>query len=480
MDQQRIKRALSSDAFFIGAAVAVILLMGLPRIGMAGLWDEPKVYLKPLFELYEDFFGFFSLPLNQSHRPPGIHFPYLPFLWFFGPHMVVIRILNLVYFCSGIYFFYNVFASEDRFLTRLTLAFALLTPVFQVYSVQYVGEPQLFALISLYLYLLTFHSDRSWMILFLGIFMGLVRETSLALIPAAALMLYLRGERGIKYFFLIGPLIGCAIYWTMTYLKTGSMFAHMTVDQGHISLFREFNLRVWITWQTFLAPYRLIPLIAVSLILFLKYKNWKRPSPLTGFCLVILVAYVFVFSSHLYGIPRYFYAAFPFIVFFFLKPLSGFSKSRGLVIGAICLVLLPPVLIIGNPTQNNEPPFYAFQGYQDSWAHLEIAKIHQEAVAQIKHNNPAGSMIMTSWPFLEIFNLKHGGYGPRINYRLTNDPGNEVPDVILYANYPKSFPDGVLEKMLKRARYRERSFTYIKYHVRLFEKQTVSGEKTRE
>ena len=463
-------RKLSSDTFFLILIVGIILVLGLPRISMPGFWDEPKVYLKPLFALYEDFFGYFQASLTNTHRPPGVHFLYLPFLWIFGPHMEVIRLLNLVYFSAGLICFYKVFSREDKILAKITLTFAILTPIFQVYSVQYVGEPQLFFLISLYLYLLIFHLERSLLIFFAGMFLGFSRETTLALIPAAGVMLYLSGKRGKAILPILGPLFGCSLYWLFTYVKTGGIFSHLTIDAGHIDIWREPFQRLMKVRQTLLAPYRLIPLILCSVIFFIAGKSWKRPAPLTAFVVILFVSFVFVFSGHEHGIPRYFYAAFPFGVYLLLKPMKIFMSTPKKSLGMILLILLPP-LLIGNPTRKIPGPFYAFQGYQDTWDHLSILRLHEEVISEVKSNWPQGSVVMTSWPFLEMLKLNHGGYGARVEYVLTMEPlSGDLPDVFLFTDFPQQLSEEDLKTVMESKRYRERIFSFKDYHLRLFEK----------
>ncbi|MFL5785122.1 MAG: hypothetical protein ACJ76H_10955, partial [Bacteriovoracaceae bacterium] len=97
MLKARLQKLMSPDTIFLTLVIGSIVLLGLPRLGMSSFWDETKVYFKPLFHLYADFFGYFREPITLFHRPVGMHFLYLPFLWVTGPKLEVIRFLDLVY-----------------------------------------------------------------------------------------------------------------------------------------------------------------------------------------------------------------------------------------------------------------------------------------------------------------------------------------------------------------------------------------------
>ena len=139
-------------------------------------------------------------------------------------------------------------------------------------------------------------------------------------------------------------------------------------------------------------------------------------------------------------------------------------------LGLIVLVLLPP-LLIGNPTRKVSGIVYAFQGYQDTWDHVHINELHQKVIGEIKGNWPEGSVVMTSWPFLEILKLNYGGYGPRVKYGLTMAPlTDELPDVFLFTDFPQQIGDEDLRTIIESGRFRERTFSFKDYHLRLFEK----------
>jgi hypothetical protein len=167
------------------------------------------------------------------------------------------------------------------------------------------------------------------------------------------------------------------------------------------------------------------------------------------------LAYVFVFSAHQIGIPRYFLAVFPFAVYLLLVPLQSVAEERVTAL----LVLVPPLLV--NTTLG--------RNYQDTWDYKNVQGIHDQVIREVKKNWPEGSVIMTSWPFMEILKSDYAGYGKSKNYQVVYDtPG---PDVIIYTDYPKQITDEELEKALKSADYTEKVFSFKDYHVRLYEKE---------
>jgi 4-amino-4-deoxy-L-arabinose transferase-like glycosyltransferase len=132
----------------------MFLYLSSGRLGLPAFWDEPKVYFRPLLRMLESLGNYFRDQATPFDRPPGLHLLYLPFLYLFGYQIWLIRCLNLIYFFSGTVLLHRSLRTAGEWPALLTLATFLSTPIVLVYSTQYVADPQLFFICSLFLYLL--------------------------------------------------------------------------------------------------------------------------------------------------------------------------------------------------------------------------------------------------------------------------------------------------------------------------------------
>lgn len=467
------RKLLKEEWIFLGLAIFGIIVLGLPRIHDASFWDETKVYFRPLFFLTEGIARYLQVPATSFDRPPGLHFFYLPFLWMFGSSLVVVRVLNLSYFCLGIFFFYRSMREVNRLASVIAVTLILLTPIYQVYLIQYVGEPQLFVLYSFYLYLLTFHRERTIALLLSGVVIGLVRETALALIPATLVFFYLAEKKISRQAILSasGTLWGVLVYWISKFFLTGSAFSHVTLEGGHIQLSAGLPFRFVKTWEILLTPYLLLPLILIALLCLLLKRKSQSLSPASGFCLILTAAYVFVFSGHTYAIPRYFLAVAPFITFFFVTlTLPWLQSFKGKIL--VLSYLIISVLLIGDPDRDLPGPFHFFTGHQDSRDYRNVLKLHQEVISVIKSHCEEGATIMTSWPFLEILKSGTIGYGPMKHFQLVKGMEDKLPGMILWTDYPRQIARESVDEILKKSEYSEKIFTYQNYRLFLYEKKS--------
>ena len=465
------RKLLKEELAFLVLALSGIVVLGIPRLGDAAFWDETKVYLRPLFFLTEGIGNYLNTPATAFDRPPGLHFFYVPFLWITGPSLLVVRILNLLYYCLGIFFFYRTLVGVNRLVAGITVTLILLTPIHQVYLTQYAGEPQLFVLYSVFLYLLTFHREKTLLLFLAGVVIGLVRETSLALVPATILFFFLSEKKLSAKAVLscLGPLAGCVLYWGTSYFLNGSVFHHVTLQGGHIQLLAEIPYRLQKSWEILLTPYLLIPLMALAMICVIVKRKEQTLSPIAGFSLVLMLSYVFVFSGHIYAIPRYFLAVAPFISFFFVSLLIPWLKNlRGKVL--VLSFLLASLFLIGEPDQDRPGPFHFFTGHQDSREYRNVLKLHQEAISVIKSHCGVGAIIMTSWPFWEILKSGTIGYGDLKNFVLTRNDDEGLPDMILWTDYPQQIRRKKVDEILSRTEYTEKIFKFKDYRLFLYEK----------
>ncbi len=467
------RKLFKEEIAFLCLAILGIIILGIPRLNDASFWDETKVYLRPLFFLQEGIANYLKVPATFFDRPPGLHFFYVPFLWIMGPSLFIVRILNLFYFCLGIYFFYCSLNQVNRLVAGVSVTLILLTPIYQVYLIQYAGEPQLFVLYSAFLYLLTFYREKTFLLFFSGIMIGLVRETSLALIPASIFFFSLADKKISTRAIIssLGPLVGCLLYWITTYALNGSAFSHATLKRGDIQLLAGLPIRIMKTWEILLTPYLLIPLMILSLLCLILKRKEQKLSPASGFSLILMGAYVFVFSGHIQAIPRYFLAAAPFISFFFVSLLIPWLETfKGQVF--VLSFLLGSVFLIGEPDQDKSGPFHFFTGLQDSREYRNVLKLHQEVISVVKSHCAEGSTVMTSWPFLEILKSSTIGYGDMKNLNLKMESDEGLPGLILWTDYPRQIKREKVDEILRMDAYAERIFDYQGYRLYLYEKKT--------
>ena len=452
------------ERIFLLLLLGAVLVSGVPRIHDPAFWDETKVYFRPLFQLFEGISVWHQAPATPFDRPPGLHVFYLPFLWVLGPKLELIRGLNLGYFASGLLFLYLALRRVSALLAGVTVGLVLLAPIFRVYLIQYAGEPQLLSLYALWLFLLGRYPQARWRFFFLGILLGLTRETSLALIPATLLFWRLSGVKLGRRELLsqTGLLLGCFFWWGYLTLKAGSPFHHITLQREDLDLLAGPVARGMKLWRAYLMPYRILPLFILP---FLAVKHWRvhRLSPEAGFSLVLVLSYLFVLSGHRLAIPRYFLAIVPFTYFFLLTWLRPLLSGQPMT-SVVLILVLGPQLLLGDPAR--EP--------QDSVEYGEILRLHQRVIREVKEKCPTGGVVMTSWPFVEILRSGYVGYGPRVDYQLVYQPQDGVlPDIILWTNFPRQIPDVTLWETVKKGDYQRQDFTFRNYRLMLFKKDSV-------
>ncbi len=464
-------KKLFKQNWFLLLVGSFLVLSAWGRINLPAFWDETKVYFRPLFWMYENNGNFFSLAPTKFDRPPGLHLFYLPFLWLFGPHVVVVRVLNVIFFYIGLFFFYKVLSRQNATTAQVTTVFFLLTPIVEVYFVQYIGDAQLFILYSAVLYALTFYKDKYVTIFILGFLSGLAREPAVFLTPAV--LFYYRYEnkklKKNEWLASFGPFFGFSTAILITFLKTRLFFNHLTIDSGHINFFLNLFERLDILNRAFIVPYRILPLLGFASIMFFLNRKALRVSASDAYCLIIGLANLTLFSSHTLALPRYFFAGFPFILYLLIKICFAGSTSKRMK-AIITTLILVPAIFIGTPKVKDQKGFYFMTGYQDTMEYIKVLGVHKKVIATVKTELRSADTIATSWPFISILESKYAGYGPPGEFNITADLEKLIvpPRAILWTNFPEQIPRGEIDKILSHAQYRETVFDYPPIKIRLF------------
>lgn len=443
------------------------------RFQLPAFWDEPKIYFSQLFHLIQDPLYHFTGPLTLFDRPPGLHLLYIPWMAIFGDSVLVIRSLSFVYFAMGLGFFYGVVSRQNLRVAVLALAMFVMTPLVQVYAVQYVGDPQLFFLFALYLYLLNSH-PKKWMgIAAVGFIAGLTREPALALIPATLGYLYWRDRKLNLPSVLLAftPLLGLSVHLVRNLVRAGTPINHLTILEGHLDLFASFDLRYRNIVSVIFATYRLLPLVIVALCVFIfKWRKFKV-IPLDIFAILLVASYLVIFSGVKVCLPRYVMPAIPFFIYLLLRGcVLDLTKFQ---LRALAIVVLGAPLVIGNPNVNNSNVFYHFTGHQDTLSYPQILQIHQEALLKTNSSLQAGDTIQTAWPFMEMLRSDKLGYGPMKEFNLTWSP-LVPPEGILWTNFPEQIEHEEIRRTLQQAEYESQVWRHEDYVVELHLKKRNS------
>lgn len=436
------------------------------RLHLPAFWDEPKIYLSQLYNLWNDASYHFTGPITVRDRPPGLHLLYFPWMALFGDSLFLIRALSLVYFCAGLALFYGVVARQSASLAMLTVGMFVLTPIVQVYAVQYVGDPQLFLLFALYVYLLAHHPKQWGWIALVGVLAGLTREPALALVPATLGFFYWRDRKfSLKGVLLaLTPLFGLSVHMLRNLVRAGTLFNHHTVIEGHLDLLASVDLRWKNIAGVFFATYRLLPLVLLGLVfLVLRWRQLKLV-PLDVFAFILVASYFVIFSGVSVCLPRYVLPAIPFFIYLLIRVcVAGLGRYQ---LAALAVFVLGAPLLIGNPNVKGGNVFYRFTGYQDTLDYPELVKIHQEALLKTKSALAIDDTVQTSWPFMEMLRSGKLGYGPLKNLNVTWSP-LAPPEAILWTNFPEQIPRREIEKYLRQGEYESQVWRFEDYVVEL-------------
>ncbi|MBD64342.1 MAG: hypothetical protein CME62_03995 [Halobacteriovoraceae bacterium] len=411
-------------------------------------WDEVKVYFKPLWEFYNSPSAFiFDRAAHQFERPLGQNLIYYPTLLIFGKNIIAVRIQNLFMFIISHYFLYKSFtqnkSQSDKVCVLLLLFYLCTIPAYIIYTTQFVGAPQLFFLMSVCLFCIQFFPQRVLLIFFISLLMGSFRESSLAFALAIFAFWGVPGKRKPILISSLAIIIGFLLNLILTKIRTGDFFQHMALTENHLfqlSLFEALTK----FHSHFLLSYKLLIPFSISVLLILRYFSFQSLKENKYFTFSFLIAslFILIFSFHKFAIVRYFWIATPFFLYLCFYSVIKLSQSNRVRI-VLILVCFLSSFIIGDPhSETKESIFYRYIGPEYTLRNTEHRRAHQEILKKIKNNAPAGSEIITSWPFEAMLSTSHLGYGPYIPYKLNDIYDGEPfdfqkPDVILWNNYPE-------------------------------------------
>lgn len=432
-------------------------------------WDEPKVYFRPLFALYENFWVYLKTPPTLYDRPLGLHFFYLPFLYLFGPSVVLIRILNFFFAVGGLWLFYFTVAKQYRLAVAGSWILVLLTPVTRVYLIDYVCEYQLFFFISLTFYLLECYPQKIGLIFCSAFAAAALRESGLVLVPAILLYGIIKRTypRGILLLLAMAPVLGLVPHWARNYWLTGNFFHHLTIEKEHLVILQGLSERGLSLLRSPMASYRLWPLIVSSAVVSLYGFKQLKWTVLERSFAIIVFSFAVVFSGHVIGIPRYYMPMMPLL--FYLLILPGWQvfqlNWQRLIFFSIMFV---GSVMTGDPTTNLRGPFAHHTGLHDGTHRSSIVKQHITAIAATKAVLNGQDVVTTSWPFFEMLRSPYLGHGPVRGQVLNRVTMSVPPKAILWTDFPKQISDKTLAQWLQRAHYQRHDFSYGRHHVLLF------------
>ena len=445
--------------------IAIVCSSALTRIDLPAFWDEPKIYIGPLFAYAENLALYFS-EVSSYDRPLGTYLLYWPAVKLLGPSVLLVRVMSLSFFVAGLVLLYLQLRRFDRTAALTSLAIISVTTLFLVYAPQFVGDPQLFFLFSLYGYLLSSPKKPLAMMFILGLFIGFYRESGLALVPATGL--YWWSERRKislqEVFVVFAPLGGGGMHLLRNYLLSGEFFPHVIIASGSLDLLTGPAIR----WRHFagslISSYQLWPLAITSGCLACVRKS-SRPKigSYDLFAIGLVVCFVVVFTSMKISLPRYFMSAVPFMIYLLVRmSVSTLRGAQQLVLAGGLVLLSFASGICRFPMI---PSSYSIAN-QDSFEYPAMIEKHRGAIKKLRASVPPGAVVMTSWPFLEMLRREHLGYGAVVKYQYAYRA--YVPAAMLWTDFPEQIPRAEIEKNLARAKYSQFDFSYGRYKVYLY------------
>lgn len=435
-------------------------------------WDETKVYLGPLFNLQQNFWAELTRAPTPYDRPLGLNLLYLPFLHVFGPHVLVVRIVNFILLQASFWLFYYAVPARQRGAALLSLALLILTPVCRVYFLDYVCEYQFFFGLCVVLYLLARHPGRTKLLFLSLLLVGTLRETALCLVPMVLTYNWRQKTYSSRQLWVLAsaPLWGTLLHWGRNYALSGEFFLHVSHQTGALDWFAGPSAR----WKQLLGPwltsYRLLPLVLAALVALpwqLRRKRALAASEL--YMLVAVLAYLYVFTGHGATIPRYYLAVMPFTFFLLLRWTEDLIRSPKVRI-PVTLGLIAACVSLGDPTTGPVGGLLTHRsGLQDGTQRPRIVEQHRRVRAHVTSVLRAGDRVLVGWPFQAMLKSSNLGDGPAIEWTaVTKESNTRAPDLMIWTNFPEQIPLEEFVAWEQRARYQRLDFSEDYHKVIVF------------
>lgn len=461
----KIKLLQNYDMLIAISWFVIILLLKFHILNLPYHWDELGAYIQPTHwlaqgSLFRVLPGFHPPYMFYGH-PPGIYLSLASIYKIFGEsiwisHMYVIAIAFL-----GVYFVYLLGKQLcNRFVGIWASVLLFFSPIYFSQSGMVTGDIVMtsFALMTLY-YLF----KRKYIpYLLSGFCLVMIKESSLAIIVAAIIYLYITEKespqvRTIMFKYAV-PILPIIIFFILQKISTGVFLPNRGFISNDFICFDVISIYAKLTevvkW-IFYNQYRWV-LTSIILICFLiKRKIFYKKELIVYLLITIFTTLAF---SFIYFLPRYILSVLPLLCIVSALAIETLFNNRKLQILSVALILY---LFVG-----------AFYGdgkgrgsFENNMEYLDVVYTHKEACKYIE-NNYSNKKIFALWP------LNQGLANPYLGYVdkpiITTSPKKPC-DVYVYSPQSDLEKEKLEESMklrnLKLEKKFEKNGKYVEIYI---------------
>jgi len=351
----------------------------------------------------------FLNPGAFGNHPPGLQLLFYPFVLVFGANYYVLKILTLLltsFSLAALYFIGKKLGSPMIGFCSSVAYFFI--PIIFIHSNRFLGDTVLASFTLLFFFLIIYEEKN--LALIIGLFLGFLRQSSLAFGIAALFYYALRKELNKKTLLICAsPFITLGLFFVSQKIQLGSFIAHDAFKSlGHISIFNNFSEGFRFSFEHLFENqgkfYAFVTLV-ISFVLSIFYKKIKREKfveiPIVISLVVSILIFLLFFSFNTGTIQRYFNPLLP----FFMTLTFYFSFT---LLQKFTPLLLIFFLYLFYPHYNTDH-FYQGTGYETTLQYKDIIRLHQLGADYLSKNHP-NKIIGTGWPLNSTLIRKEYGY----------------------------------------------------------------------
>jgi len=423
---------------------ASVLALKWSTLAVPYLWDETDwvagafwLSRKNLFRVIP---GFHPAGLFIYH-PPVLHLSTGVLFKIFGRSILLSHLFIVFISFLGIYFTYllgSFFYGRPSGIFAAT--FLLFTPLYFAQSGMFLGDLPVAALGVMCAY---FAVRRLYIpYLICGIYLVLIKETSIAVVVSIAAYAYIEQRRSgqkslntmLKY---AAPLAVLFSFFIIQKIETGK-FCHLDAGVAQKSIFLGgltpmVNAVSWVSKWMFFDQGRIWLTLLVILNLAIHKSSRRRKEHWLYFFMILIAVYSFSIIKFL---PRYLLPALPYfciVAGWSLTRLVPSAKVQTAVAALICVLFIRAFY---------ERPLLGTSEW--NMRYVEVVERHQKMCVRIANELPR-SHIITSWPFTKQLSVPDLGYvlEPLSAIEFRHAKQIEKSDVIYWSEPPTDESDAI-------------------------------------
>lgn len=390
-----VPAAFRASALPLVSLATLVILLKLPTLATPAYWDE-MAWARQAHWLSENNLlralpGLRRASMFWGH-PPGLHLT-LAVLWkLFTPSIVIAHLLiagfAAIGICGTFLLARLLYDEKTAFFSAL---FLLLSPLYLAQSGMFLADIPVAALGVLSVYLAL--TGRYVPYLLCASYMVLIKETSIALLAALILYLFLIAKpitkdtfgEALKYSV---PLFIIGAFFILQKLTTGHFFFiyDFEIELFHLSPHSLWNQFVRITEWIFLHQHRYLFTALIGLNLLLNPQARRRRELWLFLLILVLSGYSF---SGLFFLPRYLLPVIPFFYILAGAALMELVRSKRLqtVAGTATLCLMTWSLA-AQPLDGNA---------EYNMKYIDVVEMHKAMIDHIASEFPE-ARTLTVWP----------------------------------------------------------------------------------